>query len=72
MERYGTVGQATDDNIIRSMRIACLITKATDTQSEYVIRKEFPRQKWLCERAPMLRYKYTACFIDTFKRGCVK
>jgi hypothetical protein len=31
VEKYGTAGQATDDNIIRRMRIACCITKATDT-----------------------------------------
>jgi hypothetical protein len=33
MEKYGTARQATDDNIIRRMRFACWITKATDTQS---------------------------------------
>jgi hypothetical protein len=32
-EKYGTAGQATDDNIIRRMRFACWITKATDTHS---------------------------------------
>ena len=37
MEKYGAVGQATDDNTIRRMRIACWTTKATDTYSEYVI-----------------------------------
>jgi len=26
-----------DDNIIRSMRVACWITEATDTHAEYVI-----------------------------------
>ena len=31
------VGQTTDFNIKRRMRIACWITKATDTHSEYVI-----------------------------------
>jgi len=30
-------GQATDDNIIKCMRFACCITKATDTHSEYII-----------------------------------
>ena len=30
MEKYGRAGQATDDNIIRRMRFACCITKATD------------------------------------------
>ena len=37
MEKYGRSGQATDDDIIRCMRLACRITKATDTDSEYVI-----------------------------------
>ena len=35
MERYGTVGQVADDNIMRRMRFASWITKATDTHSEY-------------------------------------
>ena len=35
--KYGTAGQTTDDNTIRSMRFAYWITKATDTQHpEYV------------------------------------
>jgi hypothetical protein len=37
VEKYGTARQTTDDNIIRRMRFACWITKATDTHSEYVI-----------------------------------
>ena len=37
MEKYGTSGQARDYNIIRRMLFACWITKATTTQSEYVI-----------------------------------
>jgi hypothetical protein len=32
VEKYGRARQATDDNIIRRMRFACRITKATDTQ----------------------------------------
>jgi len=35
--RYYRAGQATDDNIIRRMRTACWIIKATNTYSEYVI-----------------------------------
>jgi hypothetical protein len=35
--KYGTAGQATDDNIIRRLRIACWITEATKSHSEYVI-----------------------------------
>jgi hypothetical protein len=54
VERYGRATLATDDNIIRRMRVACWITKATDTHSAYVIRIAFPRQQWLSERASML------------------
>jgi hypothetical protein len=55
VEKYGTARQATDDNIIRRMRIACQITKATDTHSEYLILIAFRQQQWLRERASMLR-----------------
>jgi hypothetical protein len=37
VEKYGTAGQTTDDNIIWRMRTACWITKTTDTHSEYTI-----------------------------------
>jgi len=37
------------------MCIEYLITKATDTHSEYVILTAFPRKLWLRERASMLR-----------------
>jgi hypothetical protein len=47
--------------MIRRMHFACWITKATDTHSEYVILIAFPRQKWLRERASMVRYAYIAC-----------
>jgi hypothetical protein len=38
------------------MRIACWITKATNTHSEYVTLTAFPLQQWLRERASMLLY----------------
>jgi hypothetical protein len=63
VEKYGTARQATDDNIIRRMRIACRITKATDTHSEYVIRIAFPWQQWLRERASVLRHTYTVRLV---------
>jgi len=37
VEKYDTAGQTTDDNTIRRMRLACRITKVTDTHSEYVV-----------------------------------
>jgi hypothetical protein len=45
------------------LRIACYITKATDTHSEYVILTAFALQQWLHKRASMLHYKYIACLI---------
>ena len=43
------------------MRAACLIAKATDKHSEYVILIAFPLQQWLHERSSVLRYTYIAC-----------
>ena len=45
------------------MRIACCITKAIDTHSEYVILVAFPLQQWLHERASLTCYTYTACHV---------
>jgi len=56
VEKYGTARQATDDNIIRRMRFACWIHKATGTHSEYVIFIAFLLQQNLHERAAILRY----------------
>jgi hypothetical protein len=54
-EKYDRSKTATDDNIIRRMRFACCITKATDTHSECVIVIAFPGQQWLRECASMIR-----------------
>jgi len=55
-KKYFIAGQATDDNTIWRMRIACWILKATNTHSQYVILIAFPLQQWLQERASLLRY----------------
>jgi len=62
LEKRGRARQPTDDNIIRRMRCAFWITKPTNTQSEYVIFIAFPRQKWLRERALLLRL-YLTMFV---------
>ena len=49
--KYYRAEHATDDNIIRRIRWACWITKATNTHSEYVIIIAFPQQHLLLERA---------------------
>ena len=43
------------------MRFAFWITEATDTQSEYVIHTDFPRQQRLREHVSMFPHRYTAC-----------
>ena len=62
-EDIGRSGQATDDNIIRRIHFACWVNKATNTHSEYVILIASPRQRWLRERATILRYMYIACLV---------
>jgi hypothetical protein len=54
VENYDRARQDTGDSIIWLMRIACLITKSTDTHPEYVILSAFPKQKWLHESASVL------------------
>jgi hypothetical protein len=49
------------------MRIACWITKATDTCLWYVILLAFPLQQRLHESASALGYTYTACYVLDFR-----
>jgi len=62
--RYcGKYGKGRGAYIIRRMRFACWITKATDTYPEYILLNAFPRQHCLHERCSVLRYTYFACFF---------
>ena len=54
MEKYGRTRQATDENIIQHVHLACWITKAIDTHAEYVILLTFPWQQWFCKHATVL------------------
>jgi len=47
VEKYCSVGQATGDDIIRRMRIACWIPKAANTHTGCVIHIAFPLEFWL-------------------------
>jgi hypothetical protein len=64
VENYGTAGQATDDYIIRRMRFACWIPKATNTHSEHEIRIAFHGKNDV-ENAPQ-SYVYTCivCHVE--------
>ena len=64
-ESYGTARQTTADNEVWSVRIACWMSTATDTHSEYVTVIAFLRQQWLRERAPKLFCTYVACLAVT-------
>jgi hypothetical protein len=68
-EKYGRTRQATDVNIIRRMRFACWITKATNTHSEYVILIALPREQWLRERAYVTLYVHCLSCYDCISYG---
>jgi hypothetical protein len=55
-----TVEPDTPQMAVLLMRIAYGTPKATNTHSEYVIRFDFPLQKWLHERISVLRL-YVRC-----------
>ena len=60
VQNYCTACLATDDNVVWCMRTACWITKATVTNSKYVMLLACTRQQWLREGALMLRF-YVHC-----------
>jgi hypothetical protein len=68
VQKYNTAGQVNDDNIIRRMRIACWVTKATKTHSEYVIPIAFLQQHCWRKFASVLRLYtyYIACLGFTY------
>jgi hypothetical protein len=43
--------------------ISCIILKATNPHTEYVILIAFSLQRWLRKRASLLRYAYLACLF---------
>jgi len=49
--------------------IACCISKATDTHSEFIILGAFPLQQWLQKRAWAFRYTYIACLVVLYIRA---
>ena len=58
------------------MRIACCIPKATNTISDYVIFIACPLQRWLQERASILRFRTlpVLCsffFIASYWKQCM-
>ena len=63
-KKYSKARQATDDNVMRRMRIACWMRKATNTHTQVVLTFiAFTPQQWLHESASMVRYTYIACIV---------
>jgi len=54
------------------IRIACWVTRATNTHSEYVILIAFPPQQWLHERPSTIRLHNLSCcvFIQILTQAC--
>jgi predicted oxidoreductase (fatty acid repression mutant protein) len=56
VEKYSSAGEDKYDNIVRNVRIAYWIPKATNTHSEYVMLiASTPKKKWVSYRALTLR-----------------
>ena len=62
MEKYCRAGQATDDKMEHAH---CMLDNESYkyTHSGFVILIAFPEQRWLHERASILRYAYIACLV---------
>jgi len=66
VEKYDIPRQATHDNIIRRMRIACWIIKATDTHSQCGIIVALPQRQG-CKNAP---HYYVIRFVPCLDMWC--
>ena len=62
MEKYGRFTQATDDKIVRHMRFALWITKATETRSKYAILLAFLCKNDYAEANNITLY-YVVCLV---------
>ena len=74
VETYGSARQATYDNAIRRVCFARWITKAANTNLEYVMLMALPRQKLLRERSSIfLRYTSISYLVpDTSAVLCIE
>jgi hypothetical protein len=66
-KKYRRARKATHDNILRCIRIACWLTKCTNTHPEYVISIAFSRKHRLHERAAVSRLYLHYLSCSTYK-----
>ena len=71
-KKYCIARQATDNNIIWCMHMACWIPKAANTHSECVILIALLVQQWLHKHVSMLRYTYIALIVHVHPSACIK
>jgi len=64
-EKYVIVRHATYDNVIRCMRYACWITKATDTLSEHVILMLSHGNKGYGKESQYYVLSYNGCLVSS-------
>jgi hypothetical protein len=64
VEKYGSAGEATDDNIIRRMRNTCRNVKQQYRYLVSISNIVLPRQQRLRERVSLLPLAYVACIIS--------
>ena len=69
MEKCGRTRQATDDNIIWCMPVACWIPKALDAHSEYIILIAFLLQQLALERVSVLRLQLSCLSCNVSNSG---
>jgi hypothetical protein len=60
VEKYARARQATDVTVTRHMRIACWITKATDTRCFYL---SLSMARMVTRTHLILHYAYIACLV---------
>jgi len=63
VERYGTVGQASDNNTIWLMGIACWINKAINTYSEYATLIVFHGNSGFTNAPQCYVYTHVVCLV---------
>jgi hypothetical protein len=63
VEKYGTDGEATDDNTMQRIRFACRIIKLQKHTTEYVILITFLQYQYFSESVSVLRHAHTARLV---------
>ena len=69
MGKYGTAGPVTVSEILRRMRFACWIPKATNTHSEYVVPYCFSSSVMVTQTRPTVAFVHTLRVLFELRTG---